>query len=685
MKRTILATIMLVALAFSSEAYDFKSGDLCYNITSSTEPYTVEVTYNDSISGLSIVTIPTTVTYNSVEYSVTSIGSFAFSYYYDLKSVTIPNSVTSIGNYAFQSCSSLTSVIIPNSITNIGEKAFFSCSALTSVTIPYSVIKIDSWAFDNCSSLTSINVEQGNSEYSSADGILYNVNETTLIMCPQGKTGSFAIPNYVTSIGSLAFDGCSGLDSVTIPNSVTSIGDRAFDDCSGLKSITIPNSVTSIGYATFYGCSGLVSVTIPNSVTNIGNMAFYHCSGLKSVTIPNSVTIIGTEAFDNCINLTSVTIPNSVTIFGSYAFRNCISLTKVEYKGSLANWLNILFGDYFANPLCYAQHLYINNEEVTSVVIPDTITEIKPYAFSGCSGLTSITIPNSVTSIGNDAFYGVRLINYNGSATGSPWGALSINGFREGDFVYSNADKDTIVAYIGSDDNVTIPDSVKGINNNALYGVKHINYNGNATGRPWGALSINGFVDGDFVYSDAEKTILATYIGADESVIIPNSVISIGDSAFYECIGLTSVTIPNSVSSIGHLAFRKCSDLTSIIIPNSVTTVGVYVFSGCSNVTIYCEATEISFDWSLDWNPDKRPVVWGYTGINNDIASNVNIYAHHNTIVVENADADIFVYDATGRLIARRDVACHVSITMPQQGIYIVKVGNDAKRVIVGY
>ena len=100
MKRTILATIMLVALAFSSEAYDFKSGDLCYNITSSTEPYTVEVTYNDSISGLSIVTIPTTVTYNSVEYSVTSIGSFAFSYYYDLKSVTIPNSVTSIGSNA---------------------------------------------------------------------------------------------------------------------------------------------------------------------------------------------------------------------------------------------------------------------------------------------------------------------------------------------------------------------------------------------------------------------------------------------------------------------------------------------------------------------------------------------------------------------------------------------------------
>ena len=225
--------------------------------------------------------------------------------------VTIPSMtngwpVTSIGDGAFSSCYSLTSVTIPDSVTNIGSAAFYQCSGLTSVTIPNSVTSIGRSAFLYCSGLTAITVDALNSCYGSVDGVLFNTNQTTLIQYPEGKVGSYTIPNSVTSIGDGAFYYCSGLTKLTIGTSVTSIGSAAFQYCSGLTNLTIGTSVTSIGDSAFYDCSGLTSVTIPNSVTSIGNYAFYGCSGLTSVTIPNSVTSIGSYAFDYCSGLKTV-------------------------------------------------------------------------------------------------------------------------------------------------------------------------------------------------------------------------------------------------------------------------------------------------------------------------------------------------------------------------------------------
>ena len=357
-----------------------------------------------------------------IEDGVTNIGSYSFGGCWDITSVTIPNSVTSIGNNAFSSCKSLTSVTIPNSVTSIGNNAFQNCSGLTSVTIPNSVTSIGNNAFLDCSGLTSV-----------------------------------TIPNSVTCIGESVFSGCSALTSVTIPNSVTSIERGAFSGCSALTSISIPESMASIqctafegtkwydnqsngmvyagkilyGYkgtmpsntsvkikegttgisnGVFSGCSGLISVTIPNSVASIGGSAFEKCTGLTSVTIPNSVTKIAGFAFSGCSGLTSVTIGNSVESIGDYAFNNCTSLTSV-YITDLVSWCKIKFGSGYANPLCYAEHLYLNEKEIVNLIIPNGVTSIEPGHFLNCKSIISVEIPESVTSIGGSAFYGAKLRN----------------------------------------------------------------------------------------------------------------------------------------------------------------------------------------------------------------------------------------------------------------------------------
>jgi len=197
----------------------------------------------------------------------------------------------------FHYCPSLTSVTLGTSVTSIGRYAFYYCYRLTSVTIPSSVTSIGDGAFYACASLTAITVDALNSSYSSVDGVLFNANQTTLILYPVDKyDSSYTIPGSVTSIGNYAFAYCPYLASVTIPNSVTSIGDYAFYYCSGLTDLTLGTSVTSIGDSAFLYCYRLTSVTFPSSVTSIGNSAFYYCSGLKTVFFLGNAPGAGTDS-----------------------------------------------------------------------------------------------------------------------------------------------------------------------------------------------------------------------------------------------------------------------------------------------------------------------------------------------------------------------------------------------------
>jgi hypothetical protein len=198
-------------------------------------------------------------------------------------SCTIPSTVTKIEVCAFAGCASLTNVTIPNSVTNIGDEAFRFCSGLTSIIIPNRITYIGQLAFEFCTNLSTITVDTLNPGYSSANGLLFDKRQTTLIVCPGGKTGSLTIPSTVTNIEWFAFEDCPSLTSITIPNSVTSIGYGAFGDCVSLTNVTLSIGITTIPIAAFGMCISLASVTIPQSVTNIEWLAFSQCTNLTSL------------------------------------------------------------------------------------------------------------------------------------------------------------------------------------------------------------------------------------------------------------------------------------------------------------------------------------------------------------------------------------------------------------------
>ena len=257
-----------------------------------------------------------------------------------------------------------------------------------------------------------------------------------------------------------------------------------------------------------------------------------------------SVTAIGEYAFLPYIPITSVTIPSSVTTIGEYAFSDCFDFTAVHIS-DLSAWCNIDFGNEYANPLSYAHNLCLNGNLVTDLVIPDDVTEIKPYAFKSCSNLKSVTIPSSVTTIGYGAFdycFDFTAVHISDL---SAWCNIDFgSSLSYAHNLYLNGDLIT---------NLVIPSDVTEIKAFAFH---------NCTGLT--------------------------------SVTIPNSVTTIGSYAFYGCDGFTSITIPNSVTTIGHEAFSNCSKLETVKIGKSIKYIFDGAFANCGNLAdVYCYATSV--------------------------------------------------------------------------------------------
>lgn len=309
--------------------------------------------------------------------------------FYNCKGLTrivIPDDATSIGDYAFHGCSGLTSIEISNNVTSIGGGAFYGCSGLTSIEIPDSVTSIGKCAFEGCSGLTSMTIPFVGA---TKDGI-----QDTYFGYIFGPNGfSYNYENVPASLKKVIITGGAV------------IGDAAFRDCSGLTSIEIPNSVISIGGGAFCRCRGLTSIEIPDSVISIGDEAFRDCSSLGGAMFgkESKMNSIGKYAFVNCTGLMSIEIPDSVTEIGNQAFEGCSGLEKIYWNAENC----IRAGDhYFAGGFDFDYTIFRDCTALKVVCFGENVKSIPPYLFCKREGLTSITIPDSVTEIGDDAFYG---------------------------------------------------------------------------------------------------------------------------------------------------------------------------------------------------------------------------------------------------------------------------------------
>ena len=591
-------TFLLVALVYAiglSAAEIVKLDGLYYQLGTTTASLVADQSSDKSVySAYTSVTVPPSVTYSDYTYPVTSLGTSAFEGCSNLQSVVLPASITQIGTDAFYGCVKLGSVNLEEGLKTINQRAFYNCN-LTSVTIPSTVTSIGNAAFKACP-LTSVVWKPAECSIGTDDLAPFYSTSSEIT--------SFTFGDEVQTIPAYLCKNMTKLETVVIPASVKSLGTYAFANCSSLKSINLPVTQKTLPVSFFEGCSSLEKIVLPATLTTISTDAFYGCTSLKEVNIDEGLVTIGTRAFYNC-NLTSVTIPSTVTSIGNAAFKACPLISVVwkpaecsigtddsaPFYSTSSEITSFTFGDEVQTIPAY---LCKNMTKLETVVIPASVKSLGTYAFAncsslksinlpvtqktlpvsffeGCSSLEKIELPATLTTISQDAFYGCTSLK----DVNIDEGLVTIG---------------TRAFYNCKLSSVTIPSTVTSIGNAAFKACPLTSVVwkpaecsiGTDDSAPFYSTSseITSFKFGD------EVKVIPAYLCKNmsqlESIEIPKSVTSIGQSAFMYCTKLKSLTFPAGIKTLATSVLEGCIGLETVVIPESVTTINQDAFYNCS-------------------------------------------------------------------------------------------------------
>ena len=482
--------------------YSFVVDGIYYYITGTN---TVEVTFRGiSYSAYSgFVSIPGSVTYNGVTYTVNRIATLAFMNCSELTSVEIPASVASIGEQAFYDCTALSSVICLGATPpTMGASNVFSTTTYNSALLY--VPKDCKSTYQSANWWKNFTHIEEPSYSFVVDGIYYNITSTNTVEVTYKDINYNSYSGYLTIPGSVSYGGKT--------YTVTAIGSRAFYGSMQLYDVKIPNTVTTIGQEAFYGCVSLGEVILPVSLTSIGSRAFASQTLNAVMCYAPNPPALGSSVFDS-----------STYSYATLTVREG-SLSAYQSAVGWQNFSRIETGSYdFVVNGIYYSITSVNTVAVTfkdteyqsysgTVTIPSsvtyegssyTVTAIGPRAFRDCMDLlTAVNIPSTVTTIGEAAFAGCYLTS------------------------------------------IVLPNSITSIGDYAFWEnpLESINF-------PEGLIRI-----GNWAFNMSHL----------QSVTLPNSLTTIGNNAFFECYNLKSLVIGKSVTSIGEGAFNCCPDLMSV-------------------------------------------------------------------------------------------------------------------------
>ena len=510
-------------------------------------------TSNDSFQDLEYVVLPD----NLVE-----LGRDAFHGVDNLKTITIPTNVKVLREMTFwdsgvervvlpeglevieaqcfEYASKLVEINLPAGLKKVGERAFRLCSSLLSITIPKGVEEITPNAFSGCENMIAINVETGNDHYSAVDGILYNIDMTSIISVPGQLSGTIHIPEGITRIDDYLFDSCVNISGVELPSTLSFIGRQAFSGCNSLKNVVIPESVTEVGNQVFWYCTGLETLTIEGPIEDLLGMCD-GCKNLKKLNLPEGLKRIG--PLENCTHLEELIIPDSVTEFPN--IRGCSGLSYIfvgasveeVYYGSYFEGLNSLeridvseSNEHYAsfNGMLFTsdlKELLIAPRNVSgNLVLPDGLESINAGALAECNQLTSITLPSSLKEIGYRAFVDCKQLV-----------------------------------------SITIPESVESIGGQILEGTAYA-----ANPKNWyqDVLYV-----GDCAVGSREND-------SQEALFIKNGTRLITDFLCIDNDSFWYLYLPDSVRIIGNNAFLHCRNLRAVRMSGCIERMGYNIFEG---------------------------------------------------------------------------------------------------------